>query len=228
MAGDIITLPLRLTARAASLALRGTEQIAGRVFGLAMQVAGMTRPRGDASDFHFDPDAHDRPSGGAGTATADSPEPGTAEGFVDSETSADSRDSEAPANADTPGPPMNADTPGPPIEAENVIDLDAPPEQEPVHVSEEPVLAAEFAEPGAEEGAGAQIHVEEPWPGYRDMSAKDVIARVDSLNSAELAAVELFESTNQKRQTVLSAAERQLKLVDHESASHHERSNSNA
>jgi hypothetical protein len=196
MAGQILTLPLRLTARAVSLALHGGEQVAGRVLGLALQVAGMTRSRGDGSDFAVDFDSPVGSGEGANGESSHSPEP--------------------------------EPEPGPPIDAENVIDLDAPPEQEPQHVSEEPVLAAEFAEPGAEDGAGAQIHVKEPWPGYGELNAKDVIARIGSSDRAELAAIELFESTNQKRQTVLLAVERQLKLVDHDSASDHERSDSNA
>jgi hypothetical protein len=70
----------------------------------------------------------------------------------------------------------------------------------------------ESAEPGAEEGAGAAIHVMEPWTGYAQMSAKDVIARARSANPAELATVRLYESRHRSRQTVLAAVDRQLKL----------------
>lgn len=69
----------------------------------------------------------------------------------------------------------------------------------------------EVAEPGAEDGAGASIHIAEPWPGYSAMTAKDVIARLVASTPAELAAVELYESTNRDRQTVRAAAERHLK-----------------
>ncbi|HUA49504.1 MAG TPA: hypothetical protein VMA77_29990 [Solirubrobacteraceae bacterium] len=85
--------------------------------------------------------------------------------------------------------------------------------REPPHVSEEPELVREVAEPGAEEGAGAAVTVAEPWNGYRQMSAKDVIARAKSANRAQLAAVRLYESRHRSRQTVLAAVDRQLKLT---------------
>ena len=87
-----------------------------------------------------------------------------------------------------------------------------PPEPpEPVHVSEEPELVEEFAEPGAEDGAGASVTVDEPWPGYAQMTAKQVIERLGDASPAELAAVQLYESFNRDRQTVRAAAERNLK-----------------
>jgi hypothetical protein len=87
-----------------------------------------------------------------------------------------------------------------------------PPAATPPHVSEEPELVGEFAEPGAEDGVGATITIAEPWPGYSAMTAKNVIARLSEATPAELAAVELYESTNRDRQTVRAAAERYLKL----------------
>ncbi len=89
-----------------------------------------------------------------------------------------------------------------------------PPEaaREPVHVSEEPELVREVAEPGAEDGAGARVTVLEPWNGYAQMNAREVIARAGQASSAELAAVRLYESRHRSRQTVLAAVDRQLKL----------------
>jgi hypothetical protein len=84
--------------------------------------------------------------------------------------------------------------------------------REPAHVSEEPELVSAFAEPGAEEGAGATITVAEPWDGYERMSARDVIARARGANRAQLAAVRLYESRHRSRQTVLAAVDRQLRL----------------
>jgi hypothetical protein len=86
-----------------------------------------------------------------------------------------------------------------------------PPPQEPVHVSEEPELVREVAEPGAEDGAGAAVTVVEPWPGYSRMTAKQVIERLTDATPAELAAVQLYESINRDRQTVRAAAARNLK-----------------
>jgi hypothetical protein len=80
----------------------------------------------------------------------------------------------------------------------------------PAHVSEQPVLVQQSAEPGAEDGAGANVVVDEPWEGYRELNAKEVIARLRGADSAALAAVELYESDNRNRQTVLAAVRRQL------------------
>jgi hypothetical protein len=86
--------------------------------------------------------------------------------------------------------------------------------REPAHVSEEPVLVEEFADPGAEDGAGAELHVEEPWSGYEQMNAKEVIARLADATAAELAAVQLYESTNRSRQTILTAVARELQSAN--------------
>ncbi len=89
--------------------------------------------------------------------------------------------------------------------------LDAVPQSEPVHVSEEPELVGEFAEPGAEQGAGAEVHVEPPWEGYERMNAKQVIARLSTADPAELAAVQLYEGSTRRRRTILNAVERELR-----------------
>jgi hypothetical protein len=80
-----------------------------------------------------------------------------------------------------------------------------------VHVYEEPELVQEVAERGAEDGAGAAVTVDEPWPGYARMTAKQVIERLADATPAELAAVQLYESFNRDRQTVRAAADRNLK-----------------
>ena len=100
--------------------------------------------------------------------------------------------------------------------AEQAIGFASPAEQsieEPVHVSEEPELVREEAEPGAEDGAGAQLRVIEPWNGYARMNARDVITRARQASPAELATVRLYEARNRSRQTVLAAVDRQLKLA---------------
>lgn len=88
-----------------------------------------------------------------------------------------------------------------------------PPAPEPAHVSTQPTLVEELAEPGAEDGAGAELHVDEPWAEYERMGAKDIVARVQEATPAELAAVELYERTHRARQTVLTAAERRLRAA---------------
>lgn len=84
-------------------------------------------------------------------------------------------------------------------------------EREPSHVSEEPELVEEFAEPGAEQGAGPEIHVNPPWEGYERMNAKQIISRLAGLDPAGLAAVQLYESSYRNRQTILNAVERELR-----------------
>jgi hypothetical protein len=76
------------------------------------------------------------------------------------------------------------------------------------------VLVDELAEPGAEDGAGANIEVAKPWEGYDQMTAKKIVARLRSSSAAELAMVELYESANRNRETVFAAVKRQLKTAD--------------
>ena len=86
-----------------------------------------------------------------------------------------------------------------------------PPPAPPEHVDEEPVLTAEFAEEGAEDGAGAEVHVDEPWDGYGEMKVPEVIARLAWASNIELAAVQLYESSHRKRSSVLRDVEERLR-----------------
>jgi len=104
-----------------------------------------------------------------------------------------------------PAPPPVQAVPAP---RERVADLEP---EEPVHVDTEPELVAEFAEPGAEEGAGPEIHVDEPWDGYRKMAAADIRERVLVGSPEEIAVVQLYETMHRKRRTVLDAVERRSK-----------------
>jgi hypothetical protein len=71
--------------------------------------------------------------------------------------------------SDEPAPAPVAERPAPPIER-----------PEPAHVSEEPELVAESADRGSEEGAGAELHVDEPWSGYARMTAADIRSRLQA------------------------------------------------
>jgi hypothetical protein len=84
------------------------------------------------------------------------------------------------------------------------------PASEPAHVDEEPVLVGEFAEPGAEEGAGASVHVEQPWTGYDALRAREITDRVTAQPDAVLSLLLLYERANRDRRTVVSAVEREL------------------
>lgn len=79
-----------------------------------------------------------------------------------------------------------------------------------VHVDEEPVLVADVAEQGAEEGAGAEVHVEEPWEGYDAMTAGEIRSRLADAEPEVAAAVKLYETTRKERTSVLEAADRRL------------------
>ena len=85
-------------------------------------------------------------------------------------------------------------------------------EPEPAHITEQPELVGAVADPGAEGGAGATVHVREPWEGYKRMRADDVVDRIAAATTAELAAIELFETAGKRRVTVLEAVERQLRV----------------
>jgi hypothetical protein len=108
-------------------------------------------------------------------------------------------------------PPDTAGGAEPPlIDRGEPVDYDAPAPAEPDHIDTEAELVEEVAEPGAEDGAGAQVHVAEPWDGYRGLRAADVIDRLAEASPEELAAIELYELTSRKRKTVIAAAQREL------------------
>jgi hypothetical protein len=86
-----------------------------------------------------------------------------------------------------------------------------PDELIPDHVDEEVVLVAEVAEAGAEDGAGPELHIDEPWDGYDRMAAVEVCDRLTAATAELAAAVELYESTRRSRRSVLDAAERALR-----------------
>jgi hypothetical protein len=85
-----------------------------------------------------------------------------------------------------------------------------PPADEPVHVSEEPELVAEAAETGAEDGAGAEVAVDEPWPGYDEMTAADIEDRLLTEGPETAAAVSLYEASHKGRASILEAASRTM------------------
>jgi hypothetical protein len=81
---------------------------------------------------------------------------------------------------------------------------------EPVHVGEEPELVVEAAESGAEDGAGAEVAVDEPWPGYDEMTASDIEDRLVTEGPETAAAVSLYEASRKGRASVIEAASRTM------------------
>jgi hypothetical protein len=189
MPGSLITLPVRVGVRCAGLALRGTYAVTERALGLAGSVAGsIIRPDSpdvdlDGTEHHPDATYHD-----ATPVPVDVPPAPATPVTVDA----------PPA----PATPVPVDTPP--------VDAPLPPLDGPAHVSEEAEIVETVAEPGAEDGAGAEVHVAEPWNGYREMKADDVIDRITGATVAELAAVELYELSGRSRQSVIDAVRREL------------------
>jgi hypothetical protein len=188
--GDLITLPLRLTARAASLWLRATEEVLNRTLAVA-----------------------DRLTPSDGSAASETPMAQQAPPPPRAEPPPPRAEPASPAPPE-PEPPPAEPEPAPSVpEPAPAADDRGPFPEAPTHVSEEPVIVEELADRGAEEGAGAQVRVDEPWDGYAQMSAQEVVARLDDATAEQLAAINLYESANRARATVLSAVERQLELI---------------
>jgi hypothetical protein len=178
-----MTLPVRVGVRVTRSALHTTLSVAARAMTLA----------GDALQSVTGHDDHPRPAP-ARTAETTVPESRPAP--------------PSPAPSPSPSPvaePVRAPAAGP--EPEPAAGL----EREPAHVSEDPELVAEIAEPGAEDGAGASVTVDEPWEGFALLGARDVVDQLARAGLAELAAIQLYESTHKQRETVLRAVTRELR-----------------
>ena len=204
----IVTFPLRASLAGTRLALRTTAGVAAWTLKLGSRTAvaateaatrTVTRARTGDEPANSAPDLDT----GVSASNLAVPEPST--------------------GASAPGMAALQPDPGTPSAGTSRVEPESPrrvseglPDEpaalpEPAHVSEEPELVEELAEPGAEEGAGASIQIAEPWPGYRALSATEVIAGLDDATPAELAGIELYETANRHRQTVLDAAQRSLK-----------------
>jgi hypothetical protein len=182
------TVALRVGVCAVRVGLHVTEQAVGVALGITRRAIGGAEP----GQSH-------RPAGDGG-------EPASTQGV-------DVVIASVPWIAEAaPGPAPSEALPGPvsapPIAADVTPARDAPP----AHVSEELRFVEAFAEPGAEEGAGATVHVEEPWKGYAQMTGNDVITRLSSATREELAAVAMYEGVHRRRKTV-PAARRQLRWL---------------
>lgn len=78
------------------------------------------------------------------------------------------------------------------------------------HVSDGVSLVEEFADPGAQDGAGAQVRVDPPWQGYSRMRAGEVTDRLVAEPEAVLSVLLLYERAHRGRRSVLDAAQREL------------------
>lgn len=198
MVGELITLPVRIGVRATRLWLRATEEAVAVAVSTTGRLVESVTSRGS----RVEPGPPRTPA----APQVDEPEPD-----VPIATAEDVAFPAEPA-ATAAAPRLPEAPPG-----------STDPASEPAHVSEEPVLVEELAEPGAEEGAGPEIHVDEPWDGYESMNAKDIIARLERCDAAELAAVTLYERGHRGRHTVLAAVDREMRANGGASQSEKER-----
>jgi hypothetical protein len=192
MVGELITLPLRVGVGATRLWLRTvTESVA-----VVADVSGrlIDKATGNTRAYQSAPVAAAERRGAPGASEA----PPRGRELASAE----------PELGSTETPPTVADTPT--VTDTPVVADDSPTDS--VHVSAEPELVEEIAEPGAEDGAGAALRVREPWDGYSKMNADDVIDRLAGATAAELAAIQLYESGYRGRVTVLDAVERELRI----------------
>jgi pimeloyl-ACP methyl ester carboxylesterase len=77
------------------------------------------------------------------------------------------------------------------------------PERE--HVDEGLETVAESADEEAAEGAGAEVHVQEPWEGYDGMRVPEIRERLRDASPEQHALVRLYEATHKNRTGVLRA-----------------------
>jgi hypothetical protein len=118
-------------------------------------------------------------------------------------------------DAPAPAEPAVAEPPAPAPAEPAVAEPPAPPPPmpmaEPDHLEERPVVAAEVAEAGAEEGAGAQVHVDQPWEGYGGMTAAQIRDRLANADPEVAAVVKLYEAANKGRRSVIETADRRMR-----------------
>lgn len=121
-----------------------------------------------------------------------------------------------PASPPRPVRPVAAPAPAPITPSAPVAATTAPdqPEFAPAHIGEEASeVVYSSSDTGAEDGAGPSVHVDEPWHGYRGMTAADVIDRLAVADTAMLAAIQLYETSHKHRPSVLKAVERRLEAA---------------
>lgn len=192
MVREMIALPLRVGVCATRLGVRVTARAAGVALGITRRVIGGSVPTESPE------------------ATANAPE-SSSTFELDVVIASSPPPPPEPAPAVAPPPPEATPDPRPTAPSAPARDVGAASEIPPAHVSEGLQFVEAFAEPGAEEDVGAAVHVEEPWRGYAQMTADDVIVRLADATPEQLAVVALYERVHRRRKTVLAAARRQLR-----------------
>jgi hypothetical protein len=191
MCREMITMPLRIVACTTRLGVRLTEEVVGVALSVTRRLIEAAVP---GEPQRMAPGGGGE-TGGASVAIIIASPPSTPETTPDRPSADEVRSSAAPVPAPRAASP-------------------------PMHVSEEVQFVEAFAEPGAEDGAGAEVHVKQPWNGYADMTAIEIIARLADATREQIAAVTLYERVHRRRRTVLAAAERQLRAATAASSGH--------
>ncbi|HET9102840.1 MAG TPA: hypothetical protein VFN55_05750 [Solirubrobacteraceae bacterium] len=210
MTSSVLLLPIRVGLRGAQVGLRVTAAVTDRALAVVGAMAGAASGAPEAPvDIDGEPLRGGMPTPGpaptppAPTPLAPAPAPAPPAPAPGPTPPGPDPAPPPPGPEPTPGPPPAPPTPspapGPP----------PPPGPAPPHISAEPELVQSVAEVGAEDGAGAQLRIDEPWKGYDQLRAADVIERLRGADAAELAAVELYERSRRGRETVLDAVRRE-------------------
>jgi hypothetical protein len=198
MVREMITLPLRVGVCATRLGVHVTTRVAGVALSITRRVIGGSVPTESRAAVANAPESSSTFELDVVVAQSSPPPP-------------------EPAPAAAPAPPEATPEPRPTAPSAPAVapapDIAAAPEIPPAHVSEGVQFVEAFAEPGAEEDVGAAVHVEEPWRGYAQMTADEVIVRLADATPEQLAVVALYEGVHRGRKTVLAAARRQLRSV---------------
>lgn len=123
--------------------------------------------------------------------------------------------------ATAPAPPAPAPSPVAPVPAGAEPAVESPPAVTDLHDDEptrsEPTrgevarrreaLREAEADAGGEGGPGAEIRVDEPWPGYDKLGAGVIVDRLIGADAATRAVVRLYEGSHRNRQTIVRATE---------------------
>lgn len=210
MTQKLLTLPFRLGFGAARTAFDISAKTLDISTTLVETAIGLIRPGGQETEHE------QATSDQASSASPSTPAPSETPSRQPRTRERRERESRVNGGPTTPTVPPPAPTPATVTPPEQQPDTPLTPEQEAIKTideADEAEVVAEFAEPGAEDGAGAQLDVEQPWEGYASMNAGSVIDRLQQADPAQLALVELYEQTHKNRQTVLSAAAKRLRAL---------------
>ena len=221
MCREMITMPLRIVACTTRLGVRLTEDVVGVALSVTRRLIEAAVPgepqraapsgRGETGGVRVGVIIASPPS--TSETTPDRP---PADAAPDAARGGEGRISPVTTQASA----AEASSKAPSVRSSALPVTEPRPASPPMHVSEELRFVEAFAEPGAEDGAGAEVHIKEPWNGYAHMTANEIIARLADATREQIAAVMLYERVHRRRRTVLAAAERQLRAATTASSRH--------